>query len=43
VVSTPAYMYDDARYAEVATGVEKLCRAVLGMARDRAPAPQAAP
>ncbi len=43
VVSTPAYMYDDARLAEVATGVDKLCRAVLGLARDRNPAPPAPP
>jgi enhancing lycopene biosynthesis protein 2 len=39
VISTPAYMYEDARLGQVAVGIEKLVRTVLAMARDRAPAP----
>jgi enhancing lycopene biosynthesis protein 2 len=36
VISTPAYMYDDARLAQVAAGVDKLVRAVLSLARESA-------
>jgi len=43
VVSTPAYMYDDARLTDVAVGVDKAVRAVLSLARDRRPRPQPAP
>lgn len=39
VISTPAYMYEDARLSQVATGIEKLVRGVLAMAQDRAPRP----
>jgi enhancing lycopene biosynthesis protein 2 len=39
VISTPAYMYDDASLRQVALGIEKLVRTVLGMAQDRAPRP----
>ncbi len=35
VVSTPAYMIDDARLADVAVGIDKLTRAVMSFARDR--------
>jgi enhancing lycopene biosynthesis protein 2 len=35
VVSTPAYMYDDARLRQVALGIEKLVRTVLSMTQDR--------
>ena len=40
VISTPAFMYDDARLREVASGIDKLVRALMSMALDRAPAPQ---
>jgi enhancing lycopene biosynthesis protein 2 len=40
VFSTPAYMYDDARLSQVATGIEKLVRGVLSMTQDRSPRPQ---
>ena len=39
VVSTPAYMYDDARLPDVAVGIDKMVRAVLGLAKDRRPRP----
>jgi enhancing lycopene biosynthesis protein 2 len=35
VISTPAYMYDDARLSDVAAGIDKLVRSVLSLARDR--------
>ncbi len=35
VVSTPAYMYDDATLPQVAAAIDKLARTVLSMARDR--------
>lgn len=41
VISTPGYMYDDARLPDVAVGIDKLVRAVLSLARDRRPAPPA--
>jgi enhancing lycopene biosynthesis protein 2 len=37
VVSTPAFMYDDARLREVAAGIDKLIRTVMSLSRDRAP------
>ena len=40
VISTPAYMYEEARLTEVAQGIEKLVRALLQLARDRRPAPR---
>jgi len=40
VFSTPAYMYEDARLSQVATGIEKLVRGLLAMTHDRAPAPR---
>ncbi len=43
VVTTPAYMYDDARISVVASAIDKLVRAVLSQARDRAPAPTPQP
>src|SRR5260370_4118677 len=43
VVSTPAFMYEDARLREVAAGIDKLVRTVMQMARDRAPAPRPEP
>jgi len=39
LISTPAYMYDDASLRQVALGIEKLVRTVLAMAQDRAPRP----
>jgi len=39
VISTPAYMYDDARLPDVAVGIDKMVRAVLGLAKDRRPRP----
>jgi enhancing lycopene biosynthesis protein 2 len=39
VISTPAYMYDDARLNDVAVGIDKMVRAVLGLAKDRRPRP----
>lgn len=41
VISTPAYMYDDARLPDVAVGIDKMVKAVLGLARDRRPRPPA--
>jgi enhancing lycopene biosynthesis protein 2 len=43
VVSTPAYMCDDARLSDVAVGIDKAVRMVLSMARDRRPSPQPGP
>lgn len=43
IASTPAFMYDDAHLREVAVGIDKLVRAVMQMARDRAPAPHPEP
>lgn len=43
VVSTPAFMYDDARLADVGFAIERLVRQVLSLARDRQPRPQAGP
>jgi enhancing lycopene biosynthesis protein 2 len=43
VVSTPAYMYDDARLADVAVGIDKAVRMVLSLARDRRPRPSPGP
>jgi len=43
VVSTPAYMVDDARLIDVAVGIDKAVRAVLSLARDRRPRPQPGP
>jgi enhancing lycopene biosynthesis protein 2 len=40
VVSTPAFMYEDARLRDVAAGIDKLVRTVMSLARDRAPSPQ---
>jgi len=39
VISTPAYMYDDAPLRGVALGIEKLVRTVISLAKDRAPRP----
>jgi enhancing lycopene biosynthesis protein 2 len=39
VISTPAYMYDDASLRQIALGIEKLVRAVISLAQDRAPRP----
>lgn len=39
VISTPGYMYDDARLNDVAVGIDKMVRAVLGLAKDRRPRP----
>jgi hypothetical protein len=35
VVSTPTYMYDDARLPQVAAAIDKLVRSVLSLAHDR--------
>jgi enhancing lycopene biosynthesis protein 2 len=43
VVTTPAYMYEDARITDVAVGIEKMVRTLLSLARDRRPRPQAVP
>jgi enhancing lycopene biosynthesis protein 2 len=43
VVSTPAYMYDDARLSDVGFSIERLVRQVVSLARDRQPRPQAGP
>jgi len=40
VVSTPAYMHDDARLTDVAVGVDKAVRALLSLARNRRLDPQ---
>jgi enhancing lycopene biosynthesis protein 2 len=39
VISTPGYMYDDARLNDVAVGIDKMVRALLGLAKDRRPRP----
>ncbi len=39
VISTPASMYDDAPLRQIALGMEKLVRTVVGLARDRSPRP----
>jgi enhancing lycopene biosynthesis protein 2 len=39
VFSTPGYMYDDARLNDVAVGIDKMVRALLGLAKDRRPRP----
>jgi enhancing lycopene biosynthesis protein 2 len=41
VISTPASMYDDAPLRQIALGIEKLVRTVVGLARDRSPRPAA--
>jgi enhancing lycopene biosynthesis protein 2 len=43
VVSTPAYMYDDARLNDVAVGIDKMVKTVLSLAKDRRPRPQPQP
>jgi enhancing lycopene biosynthesis protein 2 len=43
VVSTPAYMYDDARLNDVAVGIDKMVKMVLSLAKDRRPRPQPRP
>lgn len=40
VVSTPAYMYEDARLTDVGFSIERLVRQVLALARDRQARPQ---
>jgi enhancing lycopene biosynthesis protein 2 len=39
VISTPGHMYDDARLTDVAVGIDKMVKAVLGLAKDRRPRP----
>jgi len=39
VVSTPAYMYDEARLSDVGMSIERLVRQVMSLARDRQPRP----
>jgi enhancing lycopene biosynthesis protein 2 len=41
VVSTPAYMYDEARLSDVGFTIERLVRQVVSFARDRQQRPQA--
>jgi hypothetical protein len=43
VVSTPAFMYDDARLTDVGFAVERLVRQVVALARERPSRPQAGP
>jgi enhancing lycopene biosynthesis protein 2 len=43
VVSTPAYMYDEARLSDVGMSIERLVRQVISLARDRQPRPQPGP
>jgi enhancing lycopene biosynthesis protein 2 len=43
VVSTPAYMYDEARLSDVGMSIERLVRQVIALARDRQPRPQPVP
>lgn len=43
VVSTPAYMYDEARLSDVGFTIERLVRQVIAFARDRQQRPQAQP
>jgi enhancing lycopene biosynthesis protein 2 len=40
VISTPAFMYEDARLRDVAAGIDKLVRTLMSMTRDRAASPQ---
>jgi len=40
VVSTPAYMYDEARLCDVGFSIERLVRQVLALGRGRQPRPQ---
>jgi enhancing lycopene biosynthesis protein 2 len=40
VVSTPAYMYEEARLSDVGFAIERLVRQVVALARDRQPRPQ---
>jgi enhancing lycopene biosynthesis protein 2 len=40
VVSTPAYMCDDASLMDVAVGIDKAVRMVLSLAKDRRPRPE---
>ncbi len=39
VISTPASIYDDASLRQIALGIDKLVRTVVGLARDRSPRP----
>ncbi len=39
VISTPASIYEDAPLRQIALGLEKLVRSVVGLARDRSPRP----
>jgi enhancing lycopene biosynthesis protein 2 len=39
VISTPASIYDDAPLRQIALGMDKLVRTVVGLARDRSPRP----
>jgi len=41
VVSTPAFMYDDARLSDVGFAIERLVRQVVSLARDQRSRPQA--
>jgi enhancing lycopene biosynthesis protein 2 len=41
VISTPAFMYEDARLVDVGFAIERMVRQVLTFARDRQPRPQA--
>jgi len=43
VVSTPAYMYDEAQLSDVGFTIERLVRQVVSFGRDRQRRPQAAP
>jgi enhancing lycopene biosynthesis protein 2 len=43
VVSTPAYMYDEARLSDVGFAIERLVRQVVTFARDRQGRPQPGP
>lgn len=43
VVSTPAYMYEEARLSDVGFSVERLVRQVVGFARNRQARPQPGP
>jgi enhancing lycopene biosynthesis protein 2 len=43
VLSTPAFMYDDARLTDVGFAIERLIRQVVSLARDRQPRPQVGP
>lgn len=41
VVTTPAYMSEEANLTDVAVGIDKLVRTIMSLARDRRPRPQA--